>query len=148
MAAMTNRAPTLGGRLSQTRRFVNLDQTQMGERLNVSKNTICNWETERTTPTVHQLVDWADIVGFPVEWFIEDLHRGDDARAVTRGSTRRGKSPPRHVWCRVGRLRPDPALTRRAAVPLRPLGCVGRPVMRDDECGQFGRGGRPHADGC
>ena len=117
---MHNRRKTLGGRLNQTREFSDVTPDQMARALGVSRRTINNWESDRTTPNVHQLILWADVTGWPVVWYFEDLEpKRPPLRAVdetvTRGSD--GQPPPQRD-CGTARLPRRPA-AHRAAQPRR-----------------------------
>jgi len=70
---------TLGGRLSQSRRFRGMSQTAMGKKVGATRRTVSSWEKGETEPTVSQVIHWATATGFPLVWFIEGL---DDSVTV------------------------------------------------------------------
>jgi transcriptional regulator with XRE-family HTH domain len=65
---------TLGDRLRKAREYADVSSAAMAEALNVSRNTVTNYEHERTPITVAALVVYADVTGVPVSWLIG----GDD----------------------------------------------------------------------
>lgn len=86
-------AETLGGRITQARAFSRLTQDQLRRAVGCDRKTLSSWENDHTSPTVHQLLLIADLTGFPVTWFVEDIappspHRNRRALAVTDRSSR------------------------------------------------------------
>lgn len=59
---------TLGERLQKARTHAGLSRDDMAERLGISRNTVINYETDKTHPTERRKRLWAMVTGVPVEW--------------------------------------------------------------------------------
>ncbi len=49
----------------------NLTQTQLAKKLNVSKQTICDWEKGRSIPSYIRLKQLSNILGKPIDYLLE-----------------------------------------------------------------------------
>ena len=79
---------TLGDRLAKARRHAGLTSSEMGDELGVTRYTVHNYETDRTTPRRATLIAWALRCGVPFEW----LAHGDTAPAPD-GASEQGSAP-------------------------------------------------------
>jgi len=57
-------------RLQLAREFAGLDRQQLADRMEISRNSVLNAETGRTTPRKIVLNTWAMACGVPVDWII------------------------------------------------------------------------------
>lgn len=73
MATITQNV-TAYERMARSRKFVGLDQREMANLLGVNRNTVSNWETGVTEPTMSMFASWARITGRSMEWIVY----GDD----------------------------------------------------------------------
>ena len=60
----------LGNKILELRKKNNLSQEQLGEKINVTRQTISNWELGETTPNSEQLIELADIFKISVDELI------------------------------------------------------------------------------
>lgn len=78
---------TMADRLRKAREVSDLDQTELAQRIDVSRQTISNYESGRVAPRKIVLKQWALATGVPLEW-IETGHAptgnddGNDASMV------------------------------------------------------------------
>ena len=74
---MTGAIPTwtLGDRLRKARLHAGLDQAQLAAITGMSRNTVGNYEADKSTPSKLYLRAWATATGVSIEW----LQHGDDA---------------------------------------------------------------------
>lgn len=72
MQGMTEHIPTwtLGERMWKARRDAGLSTSAMADALDVSANTVGNYEAGRTTPTTVTLREWARITGVSHTWLV------------------------------------------------------------------------------
>lgn len=61
---------TLGDRLAKSRRSARIGQEQMADLLLRNKNTMSNWENDRTRPGPKLLARWAEITGVDLSWLV------------------------------------------------------------------------------
>lgn len=54
--------------MAKARVFIGLDQTEMADRLGVSRRTVSRLETGQHQPTRAVLIAWAYVTGVPLEW--------------------------------------------------------------------------------
>ena len=73
---------TTGDRLRKARQNAGIESRDMAIRLGVSRNTITNWEHDKTQPSLASLRVIADETGIDVAWLL-DLDAAPSAR-VTR----------------------------------------------------------------
>ncbi|MGX7679111.1 helix-turn-helix transcriptional regulator [Jatrophihabitans sp. DSM 45814] len=59
---------TVADRLRKSREFAGLDQGSLAEAIEVSRNTISNYESGRVTPRRIVLRQWSLRTGVPLEW--------------------------------------------------------------------------------
>lgn len=45
-----------------------LNQKQMAEKLGITTQTLCRWETGTNFPTLDALVEWCSLLGLSLEW--------------------------------------------------------------------------------
>lgn len=69
----TTRIPTwtIGDRLRKAREWADIESRDMAERLGVSRNTISNYEHDRTSPPVEVLKLWATETGVNILWLLD-----------------------------------------------------------------------------
>ena len=72
-----------GNRLQQERLRFNLTQEVLAEKLDVKKNTVWNWEKDKTTPNAKQLMDLSAI-GIDIVYLLTGLHSGDGDLALMK----------------------------------------------------------------
>ena len=58
---------TIGERLQQYRKNLGLSQEELGQRLFVSRQTVSQWETDQTLPTVDNLIRLKELFGVSVD---------------------------------------------------------------------------------
>ncbi len=63
----------IGKKLKETRRKVDLSQEQVAEKLFVSRQTISNWENERSYPDIISIIKLSDLY----EISLDELLKGD-----------------------------------------------------------------------
>jgi transcriptional regulator with XRE-family HTH domain len=68
---------TTGDRLRKARISAGIESRDMADRLGVSRNTITNWEGDKTTPSLASLRVFAEETGIDLAWL---LGLEDDAR--------------------------------------------------------------------
>ncbi len=61
---------TIGARLARARMAIDLSQENLAERLNVTRQTISNWESGRSMPDIEMLKSLSAALGVPVEKLI------------------------------------------------------------------------------
>jgi transcriptional regulator with XRE-family HTH domain len=66
-------ATDIAGRIVQARAYSRLTQSDVCEALGITRRTLSSWEHARTSPTVEQLLVFAQVTGFPATWFVEGL---------------------------------------------------------------------------
>lgn len=60
----------LADRMRKALRVAGMSVQDAAEALNVSRNTVGNWISDRTKPSQEQLVVWAAVTGAPHEWLL------------------------------------------------------------------------------
>lgn len=65
-----------GSMINKLRRERKISQTELGERLGIGVSTISVWESEKRTPSLHNLVAMSEIFGVSVDHIIF----GDEGR--------------------------------------------------------------------
>ena len=77
----------LGSHIKGHRARLSMSQEQLAEAIFVSRQTISNWETDRTYPDVHSLLLLSDLFGVSVD----DLIKGDveEMKAVLTNEAKR-----------------------------------------------------------
>lgn len=61
---------TTGDRLRKARISAGIESRDMAERLGVSRNTITNWEGDKTTPSLASLRVFAEETGIDLAWLL------------------------------------------------------------------------------
>lgn len=59
---------TLGDRMAKARRSAGIGSQNMADYLDMTRQTITNYETDRTRPPRSVLIAWALSTGVPFEW--------------------------------------------------------------------------------
>lgn len=67
-AMMSETPPTLGARIREARIDKRMTQQALAGMLNVSVQSVSQWEMDRTQPTMMRLFDLAEILGVTTEW--------------------------------------------------------------------------------
>ena len=60
----------IGKRIVEARQMLGLTQTEFGQRLGVAKQTLANWEHERSLPDIIMLTHIASTCGMKVDEFL------------------------------------------------------------------------------
>ena len=55
------------------RKLLGLTQQELANALNVSKVTVCNWETGKTEPSLSQLILISKLSGIPMDYILVPL---------------------------------------------------------------------------
>lgn len=58
---------TIGERLQQHRKDLGLSQEELGQQLHVSRQTVSQWETDQTLPTVDNLIRLKELFGVSID---------------------------------------------------------------------------------
>jgi transcriptional regulator with XRE-family HTH domain len=59
---------TMGDRMAKARKVLGLTQAEMADRLEVSRQSVVNYENDHTRPYRRTLRQWAEITGVTTEW--------------------------------------------------------------------------------
>jgi transcriptional regulator with XRE-family HTH domain len=70
---MSTANETLGARIREARTEKRLTQQELAGRMNISVQSVSQWETNRTQPTNLRLFDLAEILGVEVQWLQKGL---------------------------------------------------------------------------
>lgn len=62
----------IGNKLNRARTNANLTQEQVAEVLGVSRQTISNWENEKTYPDIKSVVALSDLYGISLDYLLKD----------------------------------------------------------------------------
>lgn len=62
----------IGNKLNRARTKANLTQEQVAEALGVSRQTISNWENEKTYPDIKSVVTLSDLYGIGLDYLLKD----------------------------------------------------------------------------
>ena len=62
----------IGNKLNRARTKANLTQEQVAETLGVSRQTISNWENEKTYPDIKSVVALSDLYGVSLDYLLKD----------------------------------------------------------------------------
>lgn len=84
LAPMTTRIPqwTIADRLRKARELTGMDQGQFADALEISRQSVGNYESGRRVPRGIYLRAWAHATGVPVEW-LETGNAPAEAEACT-----------------------------------------------------------------
>lgn len=63
---------TLQDRITKARTHAGLNQSELAQKMGLSRNTLGRWESGFNTPTEKNLQALAEATGVPVEWFYQD----------------------------------------------------------------------------
>jgi len=63
---------SIGDRIKKERQRLGLTQTDLGKMINISKQTICGWETGRCTPDIFTLKKIPTLCGRSIVLFTDD----------------------------------------------------------------------------
>lgn len=106
---------TLGDKLRKARVDAGLEQAELASEIGVSRNTVRNYEAEKTAPRRPVLLAWAMRTGVSLEWLTQDERPGPDGDA---GWAPRGSNPqPADYKGAPSRL----PVTRRSDATVTPL---------------------------
>lgn len=86
---------TLGDRLAKARETAGIGVQQMARLLNISRNTVTNWEHGRGEPTRAAVMAYSTLTGVPM-WWIEGqapCDGGDQQQEVVARSTKWDAAP-------------------------------------------------------
>ena len=61
---------TLGDRMWKARKFAGLEQTDVAERLGVSRALVSRWERDLSDPGTRQLREFAEMTGVSTAWLM------------------------------------------------------------------------------
>lgn len=87
--------------MAQARRYAGLSQEQAARLVGVTRRTAHTWEHDGTSPSVHQLLRWAEATGFDVHWFLDELQA---ERVTARYSHPSTTSPSRRHLLTLGKV--------------------------------------------
>ena len=74
----------IGQKLREARQRRGLTQEELAERLRLSRQTISNWENERSYPDIMSLIALSDLYGLSLDELVkEDRHMIDHLREST-----------------------------------------------------------------
>ena len=62
----------IGNKLQRARTKANLTQEQVAEALCVSRQTISNWENEKTYPDIRSVVTLSDLYNVSLDYLLKD----------------------------------------------------------------------------
>ena len=71
---------TVGERLQQYRKNLGLSQEELGQRLLVSRQTISQWETDQTMPTLDNLMRLKEVLGVSVDALLSDENSSEQEK--------------------------------------------------------------------
>lgn len=75
---------SLGARIQTKRKSLKLSQEYVAEQLNVSRQAVSKWETNRSKPSTKNLIKLADLFNCEVETFISPEKDGKEHRGEQR----------------------------------------------------------------
>ncbi|SHF04467.1 Transcriptional regulator, contains XRE-family HTH domain [Kaistia soli DSM 19436] len=67
---MTDEKKTLGDRLREARQFAGLSQQVVADRLNISVQSVSQWETGRTRPAMDRMMLLSELYAVDYEWLV------------------------------------------------------------------------------
>lgn len=65
---------SIGKRISQARKEINVSQEKLAELINVSRQSISKWESDQVIPDTENLIALAQALCVSVEWIISGSH--------------------------------------------------------------------------
>ena len=74
----------LGQRINELRQARGWSQVELAKRLNISKQTVSNWETGKTQPDIETLTQLAQLFGVSTEYLIYGQEPVKDSDAIKR----------------------------------------------------------------
>ena len=80
---------TVGERIQQCRKKHNLSQEELGKRLFVSRQTISQWETDQTLPTIDNLMRLKEVFGISIDTLLYGDTDASETPVKTTGRTRK-----------------------------------------------------------
>lgn len=69
---------TLGERLEKARKVNGWDQTDLAQRLGISRRSVTRYETDLKVPSLAVLIAWAKVCDVPYSWLIDETFPGPD----------------------------------------------------------------------
>lgn len=107
-----NSTMSLGRVLQLFRQMADIDQTDMGHRIGVSRPTISAWERDTREPSFSQVVAWASITGQPLDALVQAAAETTDQKVGSSSLSGRTTSIDVEFWRIVGRqVSPDTEMT-------------------------------------
>lgn len=64
-------SPTLGRKMQQVRKVMNLTQSELAKRLYISRSCLANYESNRRAPSIHMLQHFAQELNVNIDYFAE-----------------------------------------------------------------------------
>lgn len=90
---------TLGERLAKARRDADLTQEELAAKMQLSTNTITNYETGATNPRLISLMAWSEFTNTDLDWLVDgDGPTGGERASVTGGQPTHGNHETDQVW--------------------------------------------------
>lgn len=77
---------TIGNRMRDARRSTGATQAELAEALDISRQTVWDWENDKRAPSKIAVVAWAMVTGVGSDWLLTGEER--DVRSVTGSSSR------------------------------------------------------------
>lgn len=84
---------TLGELLAKLRKDAGLDQAELAERLHVARNSVSNYENDRSAPPFAVVAGWAAACGASLDWLAAMTTAPAGARAVESEVRPKGLEP-------------------------------------------------------
>lgn len=83
---------TLGERLARARTFADLSQTELADKLGITRKSVFNYETDHRTPGFELVCDWARITRVPLSYFADGTLDDGESAANSWYMTQNGRS--------------------------------------------------------
>ena len=78
---------TLGSRIDQARSATGLSPSQLSRRIGVKRQTLENWETDRSEPRADKLLKLAGILQVPLIWLLTGETPDNTGRSLSHSET-------------------------------------------------------------
>ena len=83
---------TLGERIREARKRVGMSQELLAERMEVSRQAVAKWESDRSAPSAERLFRLAEVLGTTTQFLLwGDTETADPAGQAARASNRRAR---------------------------------------------------------
>lgn len=83
---------TLGERLEKARKVNGWDQTDLAQRLGISRRSVTRYETDLKVPSLAVLIAWANVCDVPYSWLIDETFPGPDIQGYLGHPALSGRS--------------------------------------------------------